>query len=145
MIYRHQWEICEFDAFACKTTMSQLLIDTTLISLALLVTEKTLLLGRLAKQGRPIVFAAFILIIRTACKARPSYCFCSFSYSFYYYSYYSSYSSPLFSALSRLRAFIQKPYDRVMYLVGGKHFLISRNVLTFGPYGKTCFLARHIF
>jgi len=43
--------------------MSQLLIDTTLISLPLLVTEKTLLLGRLAKQGRPIVFAAFILII----------------------------------------------------------------------------------
>ena len=44
--------------------MSQLLIGTTLISLAPLVTEKTLLLlGRLAKQGRPIVFAAFILII----------------------------------------------------------------------------------
>jgi len=43
--------------------MSQLLIDTAFISLALLVAEKTLLLGRLAKQGRPIAFAAFLLII----------------------------------------------------------------------------------
>ena len=122
--------------------MSQLLIGTTLISLAPLVTEKTLLLlGRLARQGRPIVFAAFILIIRTACKARPSYCFCSFSYSYYY----SSYSSPLFSALRRARAFFSTPYDRVMDLVGGKHFFISRNVLTFGSYGKTCYLACLIF
>jgi len=43
--------------------MSQLLIGAKLISLAPLVTEKTLLLGRLAKQGRPIAFAAFLLLI----------------------------------------------------------------------------------
>ena len=44
--------------------MSQLLIGTTLISLVPLVTEKTLLLlGRLAKQGRPIAFAAFLIIL----------------------------------------------------------------------------------
>ena len=53
----------------------------------------------------------------------------------------SYYSSRFFAALRRARAFIQKPYDRVMALVGGKHFFISRNVLTFDSYGKTCFLA----
>ena len=43
--------------------MSQLLIGTKPISLALLVAEKTLLLGRLARQGRPIAFAGFLIIL----------------------------------------------------------------------------------
>ena len=102
--------------------MSQLLIGTKLISLAPLVAEKTLLLlGRLARQGRPIAFAGFLIliIIRTACKARPSYCFCSFSYS-----YSSYYSAAFFSELRRARAFIPTPYDRVLDLVGGKLFFV---------------------
>ena len=40
----------------------------------------------------------------------------------YFSSYSYSYSAAFFSALRRARAFIPTPYNRVMGLVGGKHF-----------------------